>query len=485
VKPTVGVPTVEGSTITDSSFTINVTAGDDTSKVASYEYYVGGTKKATKTVGTAAITGLTEGTSYQVYVRVYDNAGLYKDSNTLTVELMAKAPVITIANKDTWTKTKQVTIAAKAGFTIRYTTDGSSPTATSGTVYNGAFTINKNCTIKAVYVSSTNKVGKIGSQSTNKIDGTAPSTATLTKGTVNTTSIAVTGAGADGQSGVKSYTFQLSTTSTTAGFSTKSTTNSTAGTCNYTYTGLAQGTVYYLRVIVTDNAGNQKTSNVVTVDTQATAPTITIANKDIWTKNKQVTIATKSGYTIRYTTNGTNPTATSGTVYNGAFTITANCTVKAVYISNTNSVGIVGSQATSKVDTADPSAGITTGTINTTSIAVTASGSDTQSGVKSYTFQRSTDGNNYTTVKTTNSTASSCTYTYTGLAQYTTYYVRVIVTDNAGRQKTSSAKSAKTYHAMTYCSGPQRTPCVTCRRNRKCNTFKMFSCKLYNAKICW
>ncbi|MDE5831013.1 MAG: chitobiase/beta-hexosaminidase C-terminal domain-containing protein, partial [Clostridia bacterium] len=165
----------------------------------------------------------------------------------------------------------------------------------------------------------------------------------------------------------------------------------------------------------------------------------------------------------RYTIDGSNPTATSGTVYNGAFNITSNCTVKAAYISSTNKVGIIGSQSTSKVDTAAPGASLAAGEITTTSIAVTATGSDTQSGVKSYTFQISTTSatEGFTTKETTDSTSGTATYTFTNLTQYTTYYLRVIVTDNAGRQTTSTVASAKTYHETTYCAGGSGT-CSTC-----------------------
>ena len=43
-----------------------------------------------------------------------------------------------------------------------------------------------------------------------------------------------------------------------------------------------------------------------------------------------VTITVPSGTTVRYTTDGTNPSSSSGTVYSSAFSIVANCTVKAI-----------------------------------------------------------------------------------------------------------------------------------------------------------
>jgi poly(beta-D-mannuronate) lyase len=51
----------------------------------------------------------------------------------------------------TYTGTQSVTIAsASSGVSIRYTTDGSTPTATTGTVYSGAVSISQNTTLKAL-----------------------------------------------------------------------------------------------------------------------------------------------------------------------------------------------------------------------------------------------------------------------------------------------------------------------------------------------
>lgn len=95
------------------------------------------------------------------------------------------------------------------------------------------------------------------------IDKTAPSTASLTVETVGETSIEVTARGEDATSGVYSYQFQISATSSTLGFTIVETKTSTSSSYSYTYTGLAEGTTYYLRVSVTDRVGNAKTGTVV------------------------------------------------------------------------------------------------------------------------------------------------------------------------------------------------------------------------------
>lgn len=43
-------------------------------------------------------------------------------------------------------------MTAESGAEIRYTTDGSTPTATSGTVYSGPVTLTETTTVKAVAV---------------------------------------------------------------------------------------------------------------------------------------------------------------------------------------------------------------------------------------------------------------------------------------------------------------------------------------------
>ena len=60
-----------------------------------------------------------------------------------------KPTISGIANFQTSTT---VTITGPEGATIRYTNDGSTPTATSGEVYTEPFTLNDSATIKAVAV---------------------------------------------------------------------------------------------------------------------------------------------------------------------------------------------------------------------------------------------------------------------------------------------------------------------------------------------
>ncbi len=85
----------------------------------------------------------------------------------------AAAPVIA-PNGGTFTAAQQVTITcATSGATIKYTTDGSTPSATVGTAYSSAFTVSATTTVKAVAI----KTGMTDSDITSAtftISGTQP-----------------------------------------------------------------------------------------------------------------------------------------------------------------------------------------------------------------------------------------------------------------------------------------------------------------------
>ena len=88
----------------------------------------------------------------------------------------------------------------------------------------------------------------------------------ITKGTVHAETIAVTANVKNGESRIRSYAFQISTSANT-GFTTKETIDETGSTCPYIYEGLTPATKYYLRVIVTDNRGKPHISTAIEIQT--------------------------------------------------------------------------------------------------------------------------------------------------------------------------------------------------------------------------
>lgn len=78
-----------------------------------------------------------------------------------------------------------------------------------------------------------------------------------------------------------------------------------------------------------------------TLISQLHAPTISPDADSFNTSTQDVTITADSGSEIRYTIDGTAPTATSGTVYSSAFSITETTTVKAIAVKNGVVTGVV------------------------------------------------------------------------------------------------------------------------------------------------
>lgn len=86
---------------------------------------------------------------------------------------VVRAPSFSPADGNFSTTTLSVTITAEAGAQIRYTTDGTDPTTTTGSVYSSAISINASTTIKAIAVKDGFASGvvskaytKVGSSST-------------------------------------------------------------------------------------------------------------------------------------------------------------------------------------------------------------------------------------------------------------------------------------------------------------------------------
>lgn len=163
-----------------------------------------------------------------------NDIGAYQYPGTIVAApIMTKAPG-TYPSKVTVTLT---TSTAKAS--IRYTTNGATPTSTSGTVYTGSITIKATTTLKAIaYTSTASSVVTTG-------------TYTILPYQINSGGAAVSPFNADGY-----YTGGTVTTTTNV-VSTSGVTNAAPaavyqserwGAQTYTFTGLTPGTVYTVRL---------------------------------------------------------------------------------------------------------------------------------------------------------------------------------------------------------------------------------------------
>ncbi|HVU32230.1 MAG TPA: chitobiase/beta-hexosaminidase C-terminal domain-containing protein [Opitutaceae bacterium] len=206
-----------------------------------------------------------------------------------------------------------VTIAsATDGVTIRYTTDGSDPSETSGTVYTGPLAIGGATTLKAVAFRS----GWVDSSVT---------TADYTLGTIEPAFSPLPGTYSGPQT--------VSITSATPGASIRYTVDGSSPT-------KTTGTLYSGPVTIAANttlnaiafAAGRMDSAVATgaYRLKAAAPAFTPAG-GTYTAPQTVTLTTTTtGATIRYTTDGSTPSESNGTVYSGPIAVSGTTTLRAI-----------------------------------------------------------------------------------------------------------------------------------------------------------
>jgi hypothetical protein len=141
--------TLNWETAAGKDYKIQVSA-DNTNWVDAY----------TKTEGTGGVENITFTTAVSGrYVRMYGTTrttvygySLWEFAvyGTATAANNVATPVITPAT-GTYTAAQTIAITDEtSGATIRYTTDGSTPTATTGTIYSGAFAVSATTTVNAI-----------------------------------------------------------------------------------------------------------------------------------------------------------------------------------------------------------------------------------------------------------------------------------------------------------------------------------------------
>ena len=210
---------------------------------------------------------------------------------------------------------QSVTISTTTnGATIRYTTDGSEPTGTAGTMYSSPVSISTaSATLQAIayksgdtssYASGVYTIQQCATPTFTPVAGSYASAQTVTIGT--TTSGATI-----------RYTTNGTTPSSTVG-----TVYSSAVTISATNTTL-QAIAYKSGI-----ENSLLASGIYTI--QCATPTFSPAAGS-YGSAQSVTISTATnGASIRYTTDGTTPSSTAGTVYSSAVSISATTTLQAV-----------------------------------------------------------------------------------------------------------------------------------------------------------
>ena len=154
-----------------------------------------------------------------------------------------------------------------------------------------------------------------------------------------------------------------------------------------TFDNLTSGT-YYVQTYAKDEAGNDRTSQVleVTLNTVENAAGGSCSPTTMTNGNVTVTLTTKTGFTTRYTTDGTTPNKNS-TQYTGPFTVPNNCVVKYIYTDGVN-VGEAGTINIENIDKTAPTISNVSTSNNEFYDTITFKASDSASKVKYYAVTR-------------------------------------------------------------------------------------------------
>jgi hypothetical protein len=305
-------------------------------------------------------------------------------SATYTITGTVATPSISPA-AGTYTSGQSITLSTTtSGRRSATPPDGSTPSETAGTVYGGAFTVNASATVKAIAFESAWLDSAIASAAytiTGTVATPAFSPASGTYTSAQSVSISTTTSGATIR-----YTTDGSTPSETAG-------TVYSGAISVSATETPKAIAYESGWI--DSAIGSAT---YTITGTVVTPTFSLA-AGTYTSAQTVSLSTTtSGATIRYTTDGSTPSETAGTVYGGAITISASETVKAI------------AYESAWLDSAVASAAYTiTGTVATPVFSVAAG---TYTTTQSVTLSTTTSGATirYTTDGSTPSEAAGTVY---------------------------------------------------------------------------
>ena len=281
--------------------------------------------------------------------------------------ILCALPTFSPAN-GTFTSSVPVTIStATSGATIRYTTNGSTPSGTNGVVYSGAVTISSNTTLRAIAYAS------------NMADSPVASTTYIIQcATPSFTPAAGTYASA------QSVTISTATTGATIRYTTDGSTPSEVNGIVYSGTVTINSNTT-LQAIAYLNGLTDSPVASAAYAIQCAAPAFTPAT-GTYASAQSVTISTAtSGASIRYTTDGSTPSEINGIIYSGAVTIGSNTTLQAIAYLNGMTDSPVASAAYA-IKCAIPTFSPTNGTF-TASVPVTIS--TTTSGA---TIRYTTDG---------------------------------------------------------------------------------------------
>ena len=382
IKPIVSISL---GTITSNSIQVQVTASDKETgliETNTYEYFINNSSQGTSTSNNYTFSNLSKGT-YTLKVVVTDKAG-----NTNEAEIEGTTEEVTSGlvegaikfTEPTWSNgTASIKVSTNTNYKIEYQLNGTegqwTEIANNGTINNLQHNTN-------IYARLTDGINA-GEYATASVKDTTKPTVSIKTGTIKSNSIQVTVTASDVQTGLAtSNTYEYFLNGTSKG---KSTSNS------YTYSNLADGTKYTLKVVVTDKAGNSNEAS--TTGTTSTVPSGTVSGAITFTSptwsngTASIKISTNTSYQIEYQKNSTTGTWTkiaSGGTISG---LSHNTTVYARLTDGKNA----GNHASSSIkDTTKPSKvtvntnGYTSGAWTKANITLNLSATDKETGFQKY-----------------------------------------------------------------------------------------------------
>jgi peptidoglycan/xylan/chitin deacetylase (PgdA/CDA1 family) len=246
---------------------------------------------------------------------------------------------------------------------VIYTLDGTTPSATNGTTYNGPFSVGQTTTVKSLAIDKAGNVETTIQSQLIQIDMLAPSATIACNSSpcgsgafTNTVSVTMNGTDTGG-AGVDRivYTTDGSTPTPSSG-------NDYIG-------AFSVNTNMTIKFIAIDKAGNAGTVGTQSLQVDALPPSTTIScnsspcNASPYSAGVIVALSASDGSgsgvaSIRYTTDGSDPTASSGTVYLAPFTVAATATVKYRAFDNAGNAEAIKTQLVT-VDTTAPTVSLT------------------------------------------------------------------------------------------------------------------------------
>ncbi len=329
-----------GSSYYTAAVSVTLTATDSGGSGVSQIVYTTDGSDPSQSNGSVYAGAFTLSATTTVKYRAFDVAGNAEAVKSQLIQVDSVAPTSTIScngnpcGSGWFNGAVSVTLAATdnsggSGVSqIRYTTNGTTPTATTGNVYTGAFTVSTSPTTVKYRAFDPPATPKRPTASCLQIDTVAPSSTIHCNGTTCAASfysaaVSVTLTASDvGGSGVSQIVY------TTDG-SDPSQSNGTVYSGAFT---LSSTTTVKYRAY--DNAGNAEPINSALIQVDTTPPSTTLncaaspCSGSSWYPSgvslSLTSTDSASGVAqIRYTTNGTVPTKTTGTIYTAPFAISA------------------------------------------------------------------------------------------------------------------------------------------------------------------